>query len=281
MPEALAVTRDARALLRANAADWLSVVARRRARRAYADVPVDTWALETLGGLADQWRPYPDARAVVLAKPAIDVFTGVIGSYGKMRAAPHLIVFIADKTTDFPDQHVGYTGEATVLEATRLGLATCWVGGFFDPRKAARLVTLAPNERVAAVSPLGYAFGADGTGATTIASAIGAYRRKPVSQIAPSVLSRNWPSWAVAAVETARLAPSTVNRQPWRFRLEGGGLVVSKDNFLETSRVSKRLDIGIAMLHIDLAATAHGIDGVWTDLHGKDVARFDPIAAEL
>jgi nitroreductase len=280
VPEAMAVTRDTRALLRANAADWLSVVARRRARRAYADVPVDNLVLETLGSFADLWRPYPDARAVVIAKPTIDVFTGVIGSYGKMRAAPHLIVFIADTSGDFRDQHVGYTGEAVVLEATRLGLATCWVGGFFDPRKATRLVALAPHERVVAVSPLGYAFGTDGTGGSSITSAIGAYRRKPVSQIAPSVLSRNWPSWAVAAVETARLAPSTVNRQPWRFRLEGGGLVVSKDNFLETSRVSKRLDIGIAMLHIDLAATAHGIDGIWTDLHGGDVARFDPISTD-
>ncbi|HHY93759.1 MAG TPA: nitroreductase, partial [Firmicutes bacterium] len=35
---------------------------------------------------------------------------------------------------------MGYTGEAVVLEATALGLATCWVGGFFRPEVAARLL---------------------------------------------------------------------------------------------------------------------------------------------
>jgi hypothetical protein len=280
VPQAPSLTRDARAMLRAHAADWLSVVARRRARRAYSEVPADAWALETLGRLAEQWQPYPDARVVVVDEPAVDVYTGVIGNYGKIRGVPHIIVFIADKTADFHDQHVGYTGEAIVLEATRLGLATCWVGGFFDPRKAAQLVTLAPNERVIAVSPLGYALGEDGAGESTMAGPVGSYHRKLVSQIAPGALFRNWPSWAVAAVETARMAPSTVNRQPWRFRFEGGGIVVSKDNFIETSRVSKRLDIGIAMLHVDLAAMAHGVDGVWTDLRGGDIARFDPVTSD-
>jgi hypothetical protein len=30
------------------------------------------------------------------------------------------------------------------------------------------------------------------------------------------------------------------------------------------------------MLHVELAAIAHGVTGCWTDLEGSDVARFDP-----
>jgi hypothetical protein len=29
------------------------------------------------------------------------------------------------------------------------------------------------------------------------------------------------------------------------------------------------------MLHVELAAQAHGLSGHWTDLAGNDVARFD------
>jgi len=78
-------------------------------------------------------------------------------------------------------------------------------------------------------------------------------------------------------VETARLAPSAINRQPWRFRLDGDSLVIAQDNAFETPKVTKRLDCGIAMLHAHLGAVAEGVVGAWTDLEGGlDVARFTP-----
>ena len=270
---------QARAVLRANAAEWLGVVGRRRSRRSYDGIPVEPWELERLEQLLERWRPYPDARAVLVAEPPDDVFTGIVGSYGKVRHAPHVLVFLADHGTDFGDQHVGYTGEAVILEATRLGLATCWIGGFFNARNAADMVSLRPGERVLAVSPLGYSVRRPTFSERTMAGLAGAHHRKPVLELAPDTDRAHWPAWAVAAVETARLAPSAMNRQPWRFRFEGGGLVLAKDNFVETPRVTKRLDIGIAMLHVELAAAAHDVDGAWTDLSGADVARFDPVVA--
>jgi hypothetical protein len=102
----------------------------------------------------------------------------------------------------------------------------------------------------------------------------GSHKRKCIEELAPSI-DRTWPEWAVAAVETARLAPSAVNRQPWRFRLDDGRLIVAKDRGFETPKVTKRLDCGIAMLHLQLGALAEGIQGAWTDLDGADVARFD------
>ena len=70
-----------------------------------------------------------------------------------------------------------------------------------------------------------------------------------------------------------------MNRQPWRFRYEDGGLIVAKDNVLETPKVTKRFDIGLAMLHVDVGVAAYGVEGVWTDLDGMDVARFDLLSA--
>ncbi|KKL04715.1 hypothetical protein LCGC14_2613280, partial [marine sediment metagenome] len=45
-------------------------------------------------------------------------------------------------------EEVGYTGEGVILEATALGLNTCWVGGFFKSKSVASLVEIKSNERV-------------------------------------------------------------------------------------------------------------------------------------
>lgn len=267
---------DARTLLRHHGPDWLGAVARRRSRRAYDGVGAEEWQLESLAALLELWQPYPDARVVLVKQPSLDVFTGAVGTYGKVTGAPHVLIFVADERAPFAEQHIGYAGQAIVLEAARLGLSTCWVGGFFSAKRVASLVDLAQGERVFAVSPLGNALQRDTLTERTMVGLAGAHWRKPVDHIAPGLILGTWPDWAASAVETARYAPSAMNRQPWRFRFEDGALVVAKDSALETPKVAKRLDIGIAMLHADLAASAHRIDGLWTDLDGMDVARFDP-----
>jgi len=265
-------------ILARQAPDWLGAVVRRRSRRAFDGVSVDSAQLDELGRFCTAWRPNADTRTVLVLAPG-DVFTGIMGGYGKVVGAPHVLLFIADERAQFADQHAGYAGEAVILEATRRGLDTCWVGGFFDASKVARLTTLSPGERVYAVSPLGYAFVSVSTTERAMRGFASAHRRKAVEKLAPGIGRGDWPQWAVAAVETARLAPSAMNRQPWRFRIDGGGLVIAKDNAIETPKVTKRLDVGIAMLHVEIAAAAHGVRGCWTDLSGKDVARFDPSQA--
>ena len=123
------------------------------------------------------------------------------------------------------------------------------------------MVELAEGERVYAVSPLGYANRSVGAHREEACESMaGSKKRKCVEELAPGI-GGSWPEWAVTAVETARLAPSAVNRQPWRFRLEDGGLVIAKDNAFETPKVTKRLDCGIAMLHAELGAMASGAQG--------------------
>jgi hypothetical protein len=83
-----------------------------------------------------------------------------------------------------------------------------------------------------------------------------------------------WPEWARASLEAARLAPSAVNRQPWGFNVEDDGITV----FVRTSgpefNISKRLDCGIAMLHIEVAALSSGVKGNWKLLEAPGVGRF-------
>lgn len=264
----------AAAYLDARSPEWLAAVARRSSRRTYDGHHVEPAVLDVIDECCQVFRPRPDARTVLVRDPAVDVFTGVIGAYGKVRDTPHLLAFIADERAPVADQHVGLTGQGVVLEATRLGLDTCWIGGFFSMPKVRHIIDLTDGERVYAVSPLGHAVASKSVTERTMRGLASSDKRKCVEELAPSI-SDTWPEWAVAAVETARLAPSALNRQPWRFRLEEGGLVLSVDSAFEAPRVAKRLDCGIAMLHVELGAAASGMHGAWTDLTGSDVARFD------
>jgi len=258
------------------APDWLAAVARRRSRRSFDGVPVDTTELHAMEDLCRRFRPYADARVELVTDPAVDIFKGIVGGYGKVTDAPHALLFIADTRAPFANQHLGYTGEAIVLEATSRTLDTCWIGGFFDPKKATSLVELGAGERVVAASPLGIALAQATSAERTMTNMAGSKNRKPLEVIAPDGTA-GWPAWAIGALETARLAPSAVNRQPWRFRWDDDALVVSVNGRLETPKVTKRLDCGIAMLHVEIAALSYGVTGSWTDLSsGLDVARFVP-----
>jgi len=257
------------------APEWLAAVARRHSRRAFDGRPVPATSLDALEQVCAGFTPFADARTVLVREPAVDVFTGAIGSYGKVKDAPHVLLFIGDERSSTCQWHVGYVGEAAILEATALGLDTCWVGGFFNAARTSKLVALGPGERVLAISPVGFATNALGFAEKGMRLAASSHGRMTVAEIAPDTTSGAWPDWAVAAVETARLAPSAVNRQPWRFRLDAGDLVIARDNAREMPKVAKRLDCGIAMLHAELGARALGAERAWADSDsGLDVARF-------
>jgi hypothetical protein len=85
---------------------------------------------------------------------------------------------------------------------------------------------------------------------------------------------QEWPSWIKISLEAARLAPSAVNRQPWRFEVGKDSVTVYVKNATPDFNVSKRLDCGIAMLHIEVAALNSGIKGKWELLLAPEVARF-------
>ena len=100
------------------------------------------------------------------------------------------------------------------------------------------------------------------------------HQRKHLSSMFTGLPEQQWPGWARTAAEAARLAPSATNRQPWSFDIHVDGITVSVKNTGMEFNVSKRLDCGIAMLHIELGALHGGTRGEWEFLKQPQVARF-------
>lgn len=134
--------------------------------------------------------------------------------------------------------HAGAIGEAFVLEATAMGLGTCWVGGSFR-REAVRDVA-APGETLLAL----IAVGPPATPLTAPATR---------QRMAPEHLCqgnwRQWPEQLIRAATLVQQAPSGMNQQPWSLLIARGG------GFAVDAPVHSALDAGIAILHAELALT--------------------------
>jgi nitroreductase len=254
---------------------WYPSISQRRSRRRYdSNRRIESGSLADLERVCRDFKPFPHARAILVNEPAKDIFKSIIGSYGKLTGAPAFIAFIGDIKAFSVQEEVGYTGEGIILEATALGLNTCWVGGFFSREAVSSLIEIRENERVMAVTPVGYASKAVSPQERLMTGFGFTHRRLPLSRLLRGDHVSNLPKWVRASLEAARLAPSAVNRQPWRFEVDASGVTVSVRTRGLEFNLSKRLDCGIAMLHIELAASNFGIRGVWEFLEPPRVSRF-------
>lgn len=253
---------------------WFPAIKTRRSWRAYKEAPLEKDALRQLENACDNFKPFDGARAVLVPEVPDNVFKGIVGSYGKVKGAPAFVAFIGNVNNPNVNEQVGYTGEGIVLEAEALGLATCWIGGFFRPEAVEPLIELGSNEQVIAVSPVGQPKKGLSVAEKAMTSFGLNHKRKPLSDLAGGLPESSWPQWIRAALEAARLAPSAVNRQPWRFEVEADGITVSTSSSGGEFGLSKRLDCGIAMLHIETAALHFGRKGKWEFLEAPAVARF-------
>ncbi|MDO7789092.1 nitroreductase family protein [Desulforamulus aquiferis] len=253
--------------------EWYNSISQRNSRRNFKEQALDESAVEKLVGLCQDFK-FPEARAELVLRSSSDIYKGAMGSYGKIKGAPAYMAFIAN--TSFPHhlERLGYLGEGLILEATNLGLSTCWVGGFFRPETVANALSIGPNERVMAVTPVGYTKKNYSLEERLMSGMAKSKKRLPIAELVSGLPQDEWPRWVKLAVEAARLAPSAVNRQPWRFHIGNQQIIVMLDSIVETYNIPKRLDCGIAMLHIELGALACGVRGDWQFLNEEGVAVF-------
>jgi hypothetical protein len=146
------------------------------------------------------------------------------------------------------------------------------------------------EEFVPATTPIGHAARRPSLQERLVASGSGARTRKAPSElffqaapggaIEPLVDSGAWAD----ILEAVRIGPSASNKQPWRLVLDrrGGGealhLLMHEDerynNMLGDVKLQE-LDMGIAMRHVEIAASELGIQGAWRRLDA------DPIELEV
>lgn len=255
---------------------WYSAIFQRHSRRQFDGRKLPQELFNTLSHFAQELgTQLSGARAVVVAENPDKVFKGAVGSYGKIKGAPAYVAFIGDMNDPHVNEKVGYLGEYFVLEATAQGLGTCWIGGFFKPEVVQAQIRVENGEQVLAVSPLGFAAKEYTFEEKLMSGLAKSHKRKTLDSLLLTQQKEPLANWISSALEAARIAPSAVNRQPWRFSIEKNSVKISMDNHRNSFHISKRLDCGIAMAHLEIAAKHNGVKGQWEYLENPEVARFN------
>ena len=134
--------------------------------------------------------------------------------------------------------HAGVIGEAFVLEATAMGLGTCWVTGSL--RRNLLPVKLQPGEELLCAIAVGQP--------AEPLTAPAARQRKAPEQLCRGDW-RAWPEQLVRAAALVQQAPSALNLQPWTLHVDISGC------FVLDSPVHAALEAGAALCHAELALT--------------------------
>ena len=249
---------------------WYNAIFLRRSQRKYSGEIPDESVTTRIENVCAEFTPFPGVRSVLVREPANDVFKGAVGQYFfKVTKAPYYIAFIGDMNAPNVQASAGYIGEGIILEATSQGLNTCWVGGFFKRESVMNQIDLKDNEQILAITPIGYSRDEEDRVGTSTKK----YRRKDLDRLIISQ-ERNAGDWTDSALEAVRVAPSAANRQPWRFQVDEDSITVSSSSKREGFGVSRRLDCGIAMLHLELGTLVKVFNGSWEFLEHPEVARY-------
>ncbi len=169
----------------------------------------------------------------------------LIKSYGMFSGVRSYFALIGN--SDDPKMHekIGYFGEELVLEATRLGLGTCWVAGSYD--KSSVSLKLGEKESLACVISVGEIKETENLKEKFLSGIIKTKRKSPEEM---SIGYATAPEWFKKGVECAVNAPSARNKQPVIFEY-------SADK--ATARVNgnfsfNKIDLGIAEYHFELGS---------------------------
>jgi len=191
-----------------------------------------------------------------------------LGTYGVITGA-ELYLGAAVKDETFSMESLGYELEELILYMTSLGFGTCWLGGTFNKGAFAKEMNLEENEAFPIITPVGYQAGKRSFAEIIMQSAVKPRKRMPWEKLFffegfDIPLTKEQAGLYELPLEMVRLAPSAVNRQPWRVVLKDNNLhffKASADKKESSNLDLQRLDVGIALCHFNLTAKECGIDG--------------------
>ena len=180
-------------------------------------------------------------------------------------------LFIGTKVKRIPhaEEAVGYSLEMFVLYAQSLNIGTVWIGGTMDRSAFERAMALGNDEMMPCVSPIGYIARKMSMRETMMRKGVKADSRLPFESLFfngtfDDPLTKEKAPIFVEPLEAVRLAPSAVNKQPWRVVINNNAahfyLKRNKGFVSESAGNMQKIDLGIALCHFALSAKEKGMN---------------------
>ena len=166
------------------------------------------------------------------------------------------------------EEAFGFTLEQLVLFAQSLRIGTVWVGGTMDRPAFEKAMNLSAEERMLCMIPIGYPAEKMSVRESMMRKGVKADTRLSFGEVFFDC-SFNTPLSPLKAgplhdvLEAVRLAPSAVNRQPWRLVLTDTAAHFyekkSKGFVSAANGDMQKIDMGIALAHFALSAEEKGL----------------------
>jgi nitroreductase len=273
----------------------LKIMEKRRSVREYKERALDGKEVLAIDDLIHQMpQVVPNVQIKATLVEGTQVFErleGFAGYHGVMIKAPHYLLLTAEPSQNYL-KAAGYAGEWLVLQITKLDIATCWISTNNQEQKIHERLALPVNEEIIGIIAVGHA--KNETRVSNIygnaESSLSALKqlgyphidsehvKAPVSgrvSIEDIVYLKEWGvKGEIERLEELgyaqaffymRLAPSSGNRQPWRFIIDRHQFVlaISRDDGYDDDRMAL-IEAGIAMLYFEVAMHGEGYPGQWS-----------------
>ncbi|GKU24608.1 nitroreductase family protein [Clostridium folliculivorans] len=224
--------------------DILEAIEKRKSRRSYLSTPIAKDKIEKIESLISKYNE-EGGISIQLIEDGSHVFNGLRKSYGMFSGVKSILALIGKAEDPHLGEKLGYYGELLVLEATKLDLGTCWVGGTFD--KKTPIGKLANDEILVCVIPIGNVEETQTIKEKLIYKA--SHRKtKSVEEFYTSI--GNVPQWFLEGIKAVQKAPSAMNTQKVKFNYNEGNITAG----IENTYVFDLVDLGIAKAHFAIAA---------------------------
>ena len=220
----------------------LESIDERRSRRLYLNKPIEASQISKINTLIERYN-VESGLSIRFVEDGSAAFNSFRKSYGLFSGVRSLLVLAGPKDDPFLKEKAGYFGEMLVLEATMLGLGTCWVGGTFDTKNISE--QLSNVEELVCVIPIGYVETLSFK--EKMVHQMVAGKSKSIEQLLQS--DTKLPEKILDGMKAVQKAPSAANRQPVRFQYENGQLKA----FTNDDGKFNLVDLGIVKAHFNLA----------------------------
>ncbi len=218
--------------------------------------PVDPGVLAKIAAFYEEINPlFPGIRTEIGITPNTQGQKALKGLFGLQ--APYYLSIYSEKR-DRSDMNAGYIAEQLCLYMMTIGLGSCFLGS--DELRDA------PKSRGEKKFVILIAFGKPKGSLIRRSSEA---RRLPLKELC--VFKDQPKKWMTNVIEAARLAPSSLNRQPWRFVVVGNRIhIFCRSGNMDRPKKWNEFDFGVMFAHIAVAS-----DELWLDV---DLIRLENIS---
>lgn len=221
-----------------------NAIDQRISRRKYSGIPLENAPFQNLHGLIGELNRESGLEMEIIRDGRV-AFEGLNKSYGMFSGVTTLVVVKGESHLPDLSEKAGYYGERLVLEATRMELGTCWVGGTFDRKNP--VLNILPSQKLISVITVGY-ISDNLSFKESMIRRMAHLKKRPLGYFYQSAVTP--PEWFLNGIRSVQKAPSAMNRQPVKFRYDENECTAYTTGTADFDLI----DLGIAKLHFELAA---------------------------